>query len=154
MKKLILSVVLAASFGFCFAPINLGKVPAGKIKRELTDEERALQQNNTPQIGEVGIVPEKENAPTMPEQTNDPGAESTVANALQHPSDAPKPSESAKKDLITAKDTMAGASSSGMSNMLIWALVFGGLGFGIIFGVRRWADKVVPEIPKKKKVTW
>jgi hypothetical protein len=153
MKKLILSVVLALSFGFCFAPINMGRVPANKIKRELTDEERGKQQNNTPQIGEVGVVPEKDNEPTLPESTNDPAAQNTVATALKHASEAPKPSDRAKEDLAVATDNMK-SSDSGGRNMLIWALIFAGLGFGIMFGVKRWADKVVPDVPKKKKVSW
>lgn len=152
MKKLILSVVLTAAFGFCFAPINLGKVPPGKIRPELTDEERGKQQNNTPQIGEVGVVPQRDNAPTMPETTTDPSGADTITNAMKQ-TDAPK-ATNAQRDLQTATETLKGGSPAGMSNMLIWALIFGGLGFGIIFGVRRWADKVVPEMPKKKKVTW
>jgi len=153
MKKIGLSIVLALSFGFCFAPINLGPVPENMKKRELTDEERGKQQNNTPQIGEVGIVQQRENAPEMPDTTNDLSAQNTVANAMKH-KDSPKPSDTAKKDVLTATETMEGAKPKSKASLLVWALVFGALGFGIVFGLRRWADKVVPDVPKKKKVTW
>lgn len=154
MKKLILCVMLISAFGFCFAPINMGEVPAGMKKRELTEEERAKQQNHLPQIGEVGVVPEKDNAPIMPTTEDDPSAQQTVAGALDQRREAPKPSESAKNDLIKADQTMKSARSEGKFGMLLWALVFAVLGFGIVLGVRKYVDKVVPDVPKKKKVNW
>jgi hypothetical protein len=154
MKKLILCLMLVSAFGFCFAPINMGEVPAGMKKPELSEAERAKQQNHLPQIGEVGIVPEKDNAPIMPTTVDDPSAQQTVAGALDQRKDSPKASESAKDDLIKADQTMKSAKADSKFGMLFWAAIFAVLGFGIVLGVRKYVDKVVPDVPKKKKVNW
>ncbi|MBC8064745.1 MAG: hypothetical protein H7Y17_07945 [Chlorobia bacterium] len=157
MKKLILSLLLTAAFGFCFAPINLGGVPAGMHKREHSESERAAQQSHLPQIGEVGGVPGIDGGTTAPAMTNDPNARNAVANAMRPHNGVPQQSESAKRDLAVAAAALKANGPASKVGTFAWAGVFAAIGFGIVFGLKKWADKALPNptsASAKKSANW
>lgn len=153
MKKLLLSLLLSASFGFCFAPINRGLVPPDQIQRELSEADRAKQQYNLPQIGNVGGVESGPGTSVSGPGPGDSDAANTVANAGNR-AEGPQVNDRAKKDLALASQNMKSGAQKAQS-VLIWALLLGILGFGIVTGLRKWADKAIPQpAVARKSAKW
>jgi hypothetical protein len=152
MKKVLLTVILSAAFGFCFAPINRGLVPPDQIQRESTEAERAAQQSNLPQIGNVG-GPDSGPGQSGSGREGSSGDGSALATAMQQMEGA-KQEEQAREALAIANQNL-NAKAKGSPSYFLWAAVLGALGFGLVYGARKWADKAIPEpMTAKKAAKW
>jgi len=152
MKKVLLTVILAAAFGFCFAPINRGLVPPSQIQRESTEAERAAQQNNLPQIGNVGGGDSGPSQGGVASPSNS-GDGNALATAMQQ-MDGAKQEEQAREALAVANRNLS-EKAKGSTPYVLWAAILGAVGFGLVYGARKWADKAIPEpVVARKTAKW
>lgn len=120
----------------------------------------------------------KGNAPAVPEFT-----QAQVTEQLQHNGAVPLVAESTKNAGLTSTDVKTAEERKRQENLVltgaskgkdilvaaelqkhegafapfrttIWAILFILLGLGVVFGLKMWADKVVPAMPAKRSVKW
>lgn len=96
---------------------------------------------NQQQIGNLGGVPsgtERRDDIVQP-TSGEPDAASTVAGAET-------PNDPAAGETIKQAEKNIQSEKGGLLRMLLWAMVLGAFGFAVVFGVRKWADRALPEI--------
>lgn len=142
MKKLSIVMFGLALAGACFAPINLPYRPANGVRPDVATEDQLRQQQmNQQRIGNLGGVPDgtERRDDLVPPRAGEPDAATTVATA-EIPND-PEASQNLKKAEENVKNE-----KSGPFRMLMWVLFLGAFGFAVMVGVRKWADKAIPEV--------
>lgn len=148
MRKLIALFTILSFSGLCFAPINLEEKPSNwQIRPEANEQQLREAQSRQKVVGEVGVVMQR--APERSPELNsaDPGAKAMLGQAEQTLSQ-----EGAKETLVAAEQNRQ---SGGGSTFWFWGVAFGALGFGVVYGLRMWANKAIPEpVVKGRKVTW
>lgn len=142
MKKILTIVAIFGWAGACFAPINLPYRPANGVRPDVaTEEQLQREQMNQQQIGNLGGVPsgtERRDDIVQP-TSGEPDAASTVAGAET-------PNDPAAGETIKQAEKNIQSEKGGLLRMLLWAMVLGAFGFAVVFGVRKWADRALPEI--------
>lgn len=119
-----------------------------KIDPEATEAKKEQSQRFQRVQGEVGTVP------VRTENLDHPVAEfnGDAKNILRAASPTGSDSD-ATQVLQKAALKLHHEEKSPVTTFFLGFLVLG-LGFGVVFGVKTWVERQMPEIPKPKQVTW
>lgn len=113
--------------------------PAGaKFMPEVTDEQVVASQKYQGTIGEANDIPKDTDRTELPGPTNESdGAQVVAAVSEKLPKDPGTPS----------------SGGDGSSGGFPWtAVLFGAAGFGVVMGLRHWANKAIPEPPMGTRI--
>lgn len=145
--KLCLTLAIVALCASCWAPIKDPRTNV-KIQQEASQSELAQEQALQKVQGVVGYVP----AVTDRQDVDPTPSNSAAGNDLAK--------ATARLDGTLAQQNLDKANSmlhrprATMTTMGLWGFLFLTLGLGAAFAFRQWANKVVPDMPKPKRVTW
>jgi|GEM_PF-2612146 len=150
MRKVFLSLIIAALSGFCFAPVELHERPSnGYRPNAATEQDLQREQQHQRVMGQVGGVPQVEGgAPEVNGSTSQSGAailgaaETNAANR-----------STADQVMRKAEDRRKEEEGSSWLKTLMMGVLALGAGFGIIQGFKAWAAKHVPE-PRNANYDW
>jgi hypothetical protein len=144
-------VSIACTFvlsAFCYAPI-LDKPPDAKFYPETTQEVVAEQQKYQGTIGEVGQTPLRTDVPEGAQGGQGGDAAAAMSAANRHQSEHAL----AAQTLLAAEQNVRGGASASPIRF-VWPVLFLGVGFAIVMGVRSYVSRKIPEMPKPKKMSW
>lgn len=155
MRKLILSLIAVSLAGFCFAPIELGQKPSNGYKPPAaTEQDLQRQQQNQKTMGQVGSVPEHDGGTAEVGPATSDGTGSTVLGQAQKNQSASTSEDPQAKQVLAAANDELARKQSGVAPTLFVGGIFLCLGFAVVFGIRQWATKNMPDVPTAKQVNW
>lgn len=142
MKKLMTIIVAALAVGaYAFHEDK----PKGKTWiPEESDASVGTKQKYQGTVPTYGDVPLNTRAETAPDPTVDPGARQNLGTAAEQIDGRQVLEEGGNR-------TSANASGGGFP---WWALAILPIGFGVVAGLKQWANRALPEPPQPKKMQW
>ncbi len=143
LRQLALFVLVGASVP-AMAFIQ-AKPPGFEYHPEQSQEQVEVQQGETGYYNEVGIVEGDIRKPEATRKSDDPEA----AQALRQANEDSKKAENA---LLQVEKDISGK-RRGLSPVMWGFMVIAIVGLGV-FALKKYADKVVPEPPKRTKPRW
>ena len=153
MRKILLSLFVTTFAGFCFAPIQLHDRPDNARRLPAaTESDLQRQQGQQKVVGEIGTVPQQtEDHSTPSSAPSDSGAQGVLGQAQDRlDNNDPK-----AQQVLQAAQKQLEQEKQGPMPMLFMGGLFLVVGFGVIFGLRQWANKALPDMPDvSKKVSW
>ncbi len=142
MKKLLSIVVAALAVGAC--AFHEDK-PRGKTwipeESDASVGTKQKYQGTVPTYGDVPLNTQVESAPAP---TVDPGARENLGAAAE---------QIDGRQVLDEGRNRTDARSSG-GGFPWWALAILPVGFGVVAGLRQWANRALPEPPQPKKPQW
>lgn len=133
MLKRLIPVFVVFGFVFAKSPAPIYDRPSDfKPVPERSQDEVAKEQLMQRTQGEVGQV----EADTTPESAAHEMSEQQAAADLSS-------ANSGRETLINAESDLKSAKSKPQRN-LMWGLLFLALGFGVVLGIRQWANRAIP----------
>lgn len=137
--------LVAMSFGFI-----KDKPEGAKFAPNQTEEEVAAQQAHQATLSEQNAIDYEGQAEGTPEGTSESDAAAALQSAEQARDSQKESDEEAKRVLAVAQKAQSAGPSGGFS----WTwILFGALGFGVVLGVRSYANRVVPAMPESTAKT-